>query len=101
MDEMIFTITWEGAQDAMLFYMIDNGRVKIASADAVHGAQKIELAYHARRFPTHRIEWSLWFPDRKLQNIKAMASINGGALQVLRCEAEAETRWSSDGVAFS
>ncbi|WP_437752601.1 hypothetical protein [Sorangium sp. So ce1389] len=101
MDEVVFTVTWEGTEGAMLFYMIDNGRVKVASADALRGARKIELTYRARRFPTHRIEWSLWSPDGKLQNIKVTASVNGGARQVLRCEAEAEIRWSSDGVAIS
>ncbi|WP_437682095.1 hypothetical protein [Sorangium sp. So ce131] len=100
-DEITFTITWEGDDDVTLFYMIDNGKVKAANASPFGGARKIEVTYQTRPFPTHRIEWSLWFPARKLRNVMATASINGGARQVLRCELEAELRWSSDGVAIS
>lgn len=91
MDRITFKIRWSGAQEALLYYLIDNGEVIDVSAQDVVGRGEITVTYEAASSAAHRIEWSLMFPTRTLSELSASASLVGSMRTISR-DADADQR---------
>src|SRR5260370_2752408 len=76
-DEIVFHIEWEPDRiGAGLDHLLYNGDL---IDDAVPDPElgHVTLTFHRSSAPVHRFQWSLLFAGKKLQNLKAGASING------------------------
>lgn len=97
-DHLEFVISWEGAANARIHYLLDNDRVIATEADNLEGAGSIVHPYQTRHSAVHVLEWSLWFPGKTLRRFVAKASLNGGkpiALDAYRDEKK--HHWHSRG----
>lgn len=99
-DSIAFTLTWTPTTTrAELHYIIDNDRV-VETANGMTGNGQISLTYEADAAPTHRIEWSLWFPNKTLKKLEAKAKVNERDDESpLNKAKDADSKWEESGVA--
>jgi hypothetical protein len=98
-DSIAFTLTWTPTTTrAELHYIIDNDRV-IEDAKGKTGDGKISLTYTTDEAPTHRIEWSLWFPNKTLKQLEAKAKVNADEESPLNKAKDADSKWEESGLA--
>ena len=99
-DNLVFTISWQGAAKARLHYVIDNGTVVKTEADGLEGHSPITCEYAAASAAVHVVEWSLWFPGATVKQLAAKVAINGDPPVTLDAEdGEAKHKWAGRGAA--
>ena len=98
MDVILFEITWSGAQDARLYYLIDNDHL-VLKKDSPHPQSvtiergKISIKYEVTKRPAHHIEWSLMFPGKTLSGLKARAVLNSDDPKTQSAQGDLKHHW--------
>ncbi|OJT20549.1 hypothetical protein BO221_31655 [Archangium sp. Cb G35] len=102
-EKVTFRVSWNEAVEARLTYLIDNGTIVLdphSDKDDVSGKQELTISYDVPKSDIHRIEWLLWFPNKKLTGLVAVARyksdkkfspLNKGS------GSEKENRWEDSG----
>jgi hypothetical protein len=99
-DEIVLTISWEGAAPARLHLLLDNAHLIATEADALDGVNEIHHRYRTNEAVFHVIEWSLRFEGATLHNLIARASVNGAAPTTLDAHPGDQPHiWASRGAA--
>lgn len=91
MDDVVFEITWDGSQQAELYYLADNEKVV---AGRLVGRGKIRVDYKRRTAVGHHLEWSLMFPGKTLSGLKAAATVNGGDPVPAKAKGNQKQHWA-------
>lgn len=98
-EKVRFVITWEGAANARLHYILDNDRVVVTEADDAAGNGSIECDYSTTKAAVHVIEWSLWFPGKAARKLVAKATISGTTSTLDSKKEEQKNKWHGRGAA--
>src|SRR5687767_4648211 len=99
-DRIELEITWRGAEAAELYYLLDGGMPVPLHGHQTVGHGSIRVQYDAPATGLHVLEWGLTFPGKKLSDLKATATVNGGADRDLEAKSEASHKWTGDGEAY-
>lgn len=91
------SFSWDGQQEAQVYYVIDNSVVKATAKDNLRGRGSIEIPYAAAASATHLIKWSLWFPGKTLKNVSASVSVDDDDAVELDSSDSEDDHWASEG----
>ena len=102
---VVVAFTWDGQQQAQLYYVIDNGKSKIVATDGLKGKGKVSATFTMPASATHDLQWSLWFPGKTLKNLALTTSVDGderdgnpaSGLATNGAQAQIELRLIADG----
>lgn len=90
---------WQSTHKAQLLYLIDNEDPVVQPDEGPSGRGSVSCEYSVDSAPTHTIEWSMWFSEKELSKLEAVAVINDGPEQVIGSTDEDLNRWHGIGVA--
>ena len=94
--QVVLTFTWDGQQQAQIYYVIDNGKSKVLAANDLKGKGRVTASFKVAMSATHLLKWSLWFPGKTLKNLELSASVDGESRE-LDSAATQEHHWASEG----
>ena len=95
--KIVLSFTWDGQQQAQVYYVLDNTVVKVDAGDDKRGRGGIDVIYDAALSATHLIKWSIWFPGKTLKNLSADVTVDGGPSVNLDSSNSEDDHWVSEG----
>ena len=93
---VVVAFTWDGQQQAQLYYVIDNGKSKIVATDNLKGKGKVSATFTMPASATHDLQWSLWFPGKTLKNLALTTSVDGDERDIDSADSQ-DHRWAGEG----
>lgn len=96
MAHLIFELTWDPAIPAQLRVLRDNA-VELLSHKIKSNMGRITLQWEASDLIAHFIDWELWAPGEKLEDLKAIAAWEDQDPTTLAEDDDAQNVWRKGG----
>ena len=93
MAKYTLSVTWNGAQSAQLFYVLDDGAPVPLAGKPTTGTGSITISFLGNDLSAHKFAFGLTFPGKTLKNLVAKMSKGNGTAVDLGVKDSASQLW--------